>query len=85
MKIATYNINGIHGRLDTLLTWLAGTRPDIVCLQELKTPQSKFPEKQVGRGRLQGCLARAKPLERGGDPIARQRACAHAPRPAQGS
>jgi len=43
VKIATYNVNGINGRLPVLLRWLAESRPDIVCLQELKAPQEKFP------------------------------------------
>src|SRR4030095_13734505 len=43
MKIATYNVNGINGRLTVLLRWLKETSPDIVCLQELKAPQEKFP------------------------------------------
>ncbi|WP_432709180.1 exodeoxyribonuclease III [Pedobacter sp.] len=43
MKIATYNVNGINGRLPVLLRWLAQTQPDVVCLQELKAPQDKFP------------------------------------------
>jgi exodeoxyribonuclease-3 len=47
MKIATYNVNGINGRLPVLLRWLAESQPDIVCLQELKAPQEKFPEKPI--------------------------------------
>lgn len=43
MKIATYNVNGVNGRLPVLLRWLKETQPDIVCLQELKAPQEKFP------------------------------------------
>ena len=43
MKIATYNVNGINGRLPVLLRWLAERQPDVVCLQELKAPQEKFP------------------------------------------
>ena len=43
MKIATYNVNGINGRLPVLLRWLGEARPDVVCLQELKAPQEKFP------------------------------------------
>lgn len=43
MKIATYNVNGVNGRLPVLLRWLEETAPDIVCLQELKAPQEKFP------------------------------------------
>ncbi len=43
MKIATYNVNGVNGRLRVLLEWLADAKPDVVCLQELKAPQEKFP------------------------------------------
>jgi exodeoxyribonuclease-3 len=43
MKIATYNVNGVNGRLPVLLRWLKETAPDVVCLQELKAPQEKFP------------------------------------------
>lgn len=43
MKIATYNVNGINGRLPVLLRWLQESAPDIACLQELKAPQEKFP------------------------------------------
>jgi len=47
MKIATYNVNGINGRLPVLLRWLEEAAPDIVCLQELKAPDEKFPEKPL--------------------------------------
>jgi len=47
MKIATYNINGINGRLPNLLRWLAEAKPDVVCLQELKAPDDKFPEQAL--------------------------------------
>ncbi|MBL4678118.1 MAG: exodeoxyribonuclease III [Mucilaginibacter sp.] len=47
MKIATYNVNGVNGRLPVLLRWLQETQPDIVCLQELKAPQEKFPEQAI--------------------------------------
>ncbi|WP_407429302.1 exodeoxyribonuclease III [Arcticibacter sp.] len=47
MKIATYNVNGVNGRLPVLLRWLEETAPDVVCLQELKAPQEKFPEQAV--------------------------------------
>jgi exodeoxyribonuclease-3 len=43
MKIATYNINGINGRLAQLLSWLAEASPDVVCLQEIKTADATFP------------------------------------------
>lgn len=47
MRIATYNVNGVNGRLPVLLRWLEETSPDIVCLQELKAPQEKFPERAL--------------------------------------
>jgi exodeoxyribonuclease III len=43
LKIATYNINGINARLPLLLRWLKEAKPDVVCLQELKSPQDRFP------------------------------------------
>src|SRR5262245_1916393 len=43
MRIATYNVNGINGRISNLSDWLKRTKPDIVCLQELKAPDEKFP------------------------------------------
>lgn len=43
MKIATFNVNGINGRLPLLLELLEEARPDAVCLQELKAPDDKFP------------------------------------------
>ncbi len=47
MKIATYNVNGVNGRLPVLLRWLEQSRPDIVCLQELKASDDKFPETAI--------------------------------------
>ncbi|WP_421760198.1 exodeoxyribonuclease III [Devosia sp.] len=43
MKLATFNVNGITRRLPNLLAWLAATKPDIVCLQELKATDRQFP------------------------------------------
>ena len=47
MKVATYNVNGVNGRLPVLLRWLEESQPDIVCLQELKAPEEKFPLKAI--------------------------------------
>jgi exodeoxyribonuclease-3 len=47
MKIATYNVNGINARLPVLLRWLKSSAPDVVCLQELKAPDEKFPEQAI--------------------------------------
>jgi exodeoxyribonuclease III len=43
MKIATFNINNINKRLENLLFWLEKEKPEVVCLQELKTEQRFFP------------------------------------------
>jgi exodeoxyribonuclease III len=47
MRVVTYNVNGITARLPNFLRWLKETTPDIVCLQELKAPQDKFPEAEI--------------------------------------
>lgn len=49
MKIASFNVNGINGRLALLLHWLESTQPDIVCLQELKAPDERFPIDAIRR------------------------------------
>jgi exonuclease III len=43
MKIATYNINNVRKRLPNLLAWLKAAKPDIVCLQELKSAKGRSP------------------------------------------
>ncbi|WP_316831779.1 DNA ligase D [Pedobacter aquatilis] len=53
MKIATYNINGINGRIDTLLKWLKLSEPDIVCLQELKCEDKSFPIHKINQAGYQ--------------------------------
>jgi len=49
VKIATFNVNGVNGRLPVLVRWLAEAQPDVACLQELKAPQDKFPESAIGK------------------------------------
>lgn len=43
MRIATWNVNSIKQRLENVLAWLAETSPDVVCLQETKSPDEVFP------------------------------------------
>ncbi len=43
MKLATWNINGVKARLETALSWLKDSGPDVVCLQEIKTVDEGFP------------------------------------------
>ena len=79
MKIATYNINGVNGHLAVLLRWLQDSRPDVVCLQELKAPQDKFPEsaiREAGYGAIwhgQKSWNGVAILRRGADPVEVQR------------
>lgn len=49
MKIATWNINGINSRLEHVTRWCAAARPDVLCLQETKTPDAKFPLMKIKR------------------------------------
>jgi len=76
MKIATFNINSIRGRLPRLLEWLEDARPDVVCLQELRVFHEEFPLPTIraaGYGALwQGQKPRYNGvaiLVRGGEPV----------------
>lgn len=44
MKIATWNINGVKARLDTVVAWLQNASPDVVCFQEIKSVDDGFPK-----------------------------------------
>jgi exodeoxyribonuclease-3 len=75
LRIATFNVNGVNGRLQILLDWLRKTEPDIVCLQELKAPQEKFPVEAInaaGYGAIwqgQKSWNGVAILARGGEPV----------------
>lgn len=47
MRIATWNVNSIRQRMDSLLAWLAERQPDIVCLQEIKCVDDAFPREPL--------------------------------------
>ena len=47
MKIATFNINNVNKRLANLLVWLRTAKPDVVCLQELKSTDEAFPKEAI--------------------------------------
>ncbi len=49
MKIASFNVNNINKRLENLLEWLAKTKPDVACLQELKAEHGAFPTEAIRR------------------------------------
>lgn len=79
MRIATYNVNGIKARLPRLLEWLDEQKPDIVCLQELKSSDETFPEREVrdaGYGAVwhgQKGFNGVAILAKGADPVERMR------------
>jgi exodeoxyribonuclease-3 len=79
MKVATFNINGINGRLSVLLRWLEEAQPDVVCLQELKAPDGRFPiaaMEKAGYGAIwlgQKSWNGVAILARGAEPIATRR------------
>ena len=43
MKIATFNVNSIKARVETVLTWFKQANPDVACLQEIKCETNAFP------------------------------------------
>jgi exodeoxyribonuclease-3 len=47
VKIATWNINSIKSRLEHLLKWCDSAQPDVLCLQETKVTDDKFPERRL--------------------------------------
>lgn len=80
VKLATFNVNGLGTRLPHLLEWLAREGPDVVCLQELKTTDERFPIAEI-RGAGYGALWRGQRswngvaiLAKGQDPIEIRRA-----------
>ncbi|MEM7310030.1 MAG: exodeoxyribonuclease III [Planctomycetota bacterium] len=47
MRIATWNVNSVRARMERLVPWLVEKRPDIVCLQETKCVDDKFPREPI--------------------------------------
>jgi exodeoxyribonuclease III len=47
MRIATFNVNSVNARLPNLLDWLGEASPDVVCLQEIKCEEAKFPRDAI--------------------------------------
>ncbi|MBS0505676.1 MAG: exodeoxyribonuclease III [Proteobacteria bacterium] len=79
MRIATYNVNGIKARLPRLIEYLDEQKPDVVCLQELKSSDETFPEADIraaGYGAVwhgQKGFNGVAVLARGADPVERMR------------
>ncbi|TIQ30823.1 MAG: exodeoxyribonuclease III [Mesorhizobium sp.] len=75
MKLATFNINNINSRLENLLAWLARAKPDVVCLQELKSRDTQFPLTRLANAGY-GAVWKGEPtwngvaiLARGAEPV----------------
>lgn len=47
MKIATWNVNSLKVRLPQVLTWLQDNPVDVLCLQETKLTDDKFPVAEI--------------------------------------
>lgn len=47
MRIATWNVNSVRQRLDSLLAFLEQARPDVLCLQEIKCLDEAFPRAEI--------------------------------------
>jgi exonuclease III len=62
LKIATFNVDGVNGRLPVLPRSLAESKPDVACLQELKAPP-EISRGRASRGGLWSSLARPEELE----------------------
>jgi exodeoxyribonuclease-3 len=89
MRIATYNVNGIKARLPRLLEWLDEKKPDIVCLQELKSSDDTLPIAEVAAAGYHGVWHGQKGfngvaiLARGERPVETQRGLSGDPEDAQ--
>ena len=90
MIISSFNVNGINGRIARLVEWLDEAQPDIVCLQELKTSQEKFPEAALAERGYHALWVGQKSyngvaiLSRGSDPIEIRRSLPGDPSDTQG-
>jgi exodeoxyribonuclease-3 len=49
VKLATWNVNSLNVRLPRLLDWLPAAAPDVLCLQETKLEDAKFPREELAR------------------------------------
>ena len=89
MRVATFNVNSINARLSHLLRWLEETKPDVVCLQELKAPDEKFPAAAIEDAGYHALWHGQKSwngvaiLSRGGVPVETRRGLPGDPAPEQ--
>ena len=60
MKLATWNVNSLKVRLPHLLDWAAQAQPDVVCLQETKVEDAKFPLMEIQAARYSAVFSGQK-------------------------
>ncbi len=60
MKIATWNVNSLKVRLPHLLDWLAAAQPDVLCVQETKLTDPKFPRAEIAAAGFEVAFAGQK-------------------------
>jgi exodeoxyribonuclease-3 len=60
MKIATWNVNSLNVRLAQVLDWMEKEEPDVLALQEIKTPDDKFPLAEIEAAGYQACYSGQK-------------------------
>lgn len=60
MILAAWNVNSLNVRLPRLLAWLAAHSPDVICLQETKLEDSKFPVAEIEAAGYTACFAGQK-------------------------
>ena len=49
LTVTTWNINSVRLRIDLVARFIKATRPDVLCLQETKCPDERFPLKRFKR------------------------------------
>jgi exodeoxyribonuclease-3 len=49
MRLATWNVNSVNARLETVIRWFEEAAPDVACLQEIKCVEEKFPAEAFER------------------------------------
>jgi len=60
MKLVSWNVNSLNIRLQRLVDWLAANTPDVVCLQETKVEDAKFPAAALAEAGYAACFTGQK-------------------------
>ena len=59
-KLATYNVNSVRSRLHVIIPWLRQNRPDVLCMQETKVEDGKFPRAEFEQSGYHICFSGGK-------------------------